>query len=432
MKIFSHSKKNVSDSDELIQLLDSYAGVGLWDAVLFNGDPMHEKSRWTWSSEFRRLCGFENKEDFPDVVGSWADRLHPYDVDPTFDLFTKALSGETQGYDAIYRLKVADGSYRWFRATGGVARNQEGVPSRACGSLVDIHEAKLDQETREERVKHLDQLIQAFDTDITGSLASSSQAATQMQDAAQQQTNMATQSHEKLSQISHISQEASEDVTKISDITTQLSNSISDISLKASEATNVAITISNEAKRTNEVVNSLAGTSQKIGEIIDLINSIAGQTNLLALNATIEAARAGEMGKGFAIVAQEVKALAGQTAAATEEISNQILSIQNQTNDAVEAIDCVNEISHKITELSSGIETAVEEQNSATMDISDKVSVLVKNMERTAGTIDEVASVSESGLAISEQTQSQSYEIVQKANEITTQVGTFLEKIKVA
>ena len=316
--------------------------------------------------------------------------------------------------------------------TGGVARNQDGVPSRACGSLVDIHEAKLDQDTREERVKHLDQLIEAFDTDITGSLASSSQAAKQMQDAAQQQTTMATQSHEKLSQISHISQEASEDVTKISDITTQLSNSISDISLKASEATNVAITISNEAKRTNEVVNSLASTSQKIGEIIDLINSIAGQTNLLALNATIEAARAGEMGKGFAIVAQEVKALAGQTAAATEEISNQIMSIQNQTNDAVEAIDCVNEISQKITVLSSGIETAVEEQNSATMDISDKVSVLVKNMERTAGTIDEVAGASESGLEISEQTQSQSYEIVQKANEITTQVGKFLGKIKVA
>ena len=79
--------------------------------------------------------------------------------------------------------------------------------------------------------------------------------------------------------------------------------------------------------------------AQKIGDVVSLIDEIASQTNLLALNATIEAARAGEAGKGFAVVATEVKSLADQTAHATEEISSQVVQIQEATKNAVGAIN---------------------------------------------------------------------------------------------
>ncbi|MCV0427622.1 MAG: PAS domain-containing protein [Roseibium sp.] len=141
------NKKKLSQNfTELWNLLSRHSGVGLWDALLANGDPMAAESKWRWSHEFRRLLGFDpdDMNTFPDLVGSWADRLHPQDADATFDAFGACLndlSGKT-GYDVAYRLKMKDGSYRWFRAIGGVSRNEFGVAERACGALVDIDAEK--------------------------------------------------------------------------------------------------------------------------------------------------------------------------------------------------------------------------------------------------------------------------------------------------
>ena len=133
-----------------MELLGRYAGVGLWDAVLYQGDAMHAKASWHFSDEFRRLVGFAHgdRQGFPDKVQSWSDRLHPEDSGYTFEAFAACLndkSGRT-GYDVTYRLKMKDGNWRWFRAVGGVARDAQGNPLRACGSLIDVHDQKVDVE----------------------------------------------------------------------------------------------------------------------------------------------------------------------------------------------------------------------------------------------------------------------------------------------
>src|SRR6185369_12057360 len=107
----------------------------------------------------------------------------------------------------------------------------------------------------------------------------------------------------------------------------------------ATEAARVATTAVTVAESTTATVTKLGASSVEIGEVIKVITSIAAQTNLLALNATIEAARAGEAGKGFAVVANEVKELAKQTAEATEDISHKIGAIQNDTQEAVTAVE---------------------------------------------------------------------------------------------
>ncbi len=137
-------REQMREVQERSDLLDNNCGVGLWEAVLHNGDAMHASSRWTWSPEFRRLIGYEAEAEYPNVVQSWSDRLHPDDVAPTFAAFTGHMADRTgrSRYDVTYRLKVRDGSYRWFRATGGCRYAADGTTVRACGSLTDIHQQK--------------------------------------------------------------------------------------------------------------------------------------------------------------------------------------------------------------------------------------------------------------------------------------------------
>ena len=101
---------------------------------------------------------------------------------------------------------------------------------------------------------------------------------------------------------------------------------------------------SGDTQRTQQAVLSLSNTAEQIGAIVGIISTIAAQTNLLALNATIEAARAGDMGKGFGIVASEVKALAKQTSDATEKISHQVTAIQDLTRKSVGEISSIAKV----------------------------------------------------------------------------------------
>jgi len=101
--------------------------------------------------------------------------------------------------------------------------------------------------------------------------------------------------------------------------------------------------IAREVQSSAETINTLGEKSQTIGEIIAVINDIADQTNLLALNAAIEAARAGEHGRGFAVVADEVRKLAERTTEATEEVSQSIRGIQTETSSAVQLIEAGSE-----------------------------------------------------------------------------------------
>ena len=150
----------------------------------------------------------------------------------------------------------------------------------------------------------------------------------------------------------------------------EMSNAIGEISEQITNSTKIAKEAVDKAETTNTTIRSLSKAAEEIGDIIGLINDIAEQTNLLALNATIEAARAGEAGKGFAVVASEVKSLASQTASATEQISTQIASMQDVTGDAVISIESIHEIINNISQAIVGISGAIEEQSSATQEIA--------------------------------------------------------------
>ena len=379
---------------EWLDVLDRHCGVGLWDAILHDGDAMHPKSRWTWSAEFRRLCGFTDEAEFPNVVQSWSDRLHPDDLEPTFAAFGTALKTGGQ-YDTTYRLRMKDGSYRWFRATGGVIKDRRGIARRACGSLVDIHKRKQAEEADRQRQAALDRHTQDFGTAIASVMNELKRAAESIRAADTEMSQAVEMSRAGTAHTADGAEKSADSLASVATAVEQMSSSINEISQQVTHATAAAQRAVQQAGATDTKVGSLAEAASRIGEVVGLISSIAGQTNLLALNATIEAARAGDAGKGFAVVASEVKVLAGQTAKATEEISSQIAAIRTATAEAVDSVRDVGAAIHEVNTVAAAIAAAVEEQAAATREIASSVQSVNTTAQGTMQTMREVSQATE-------------------------------------
>jgi hypothetical protein len=164
----------------------------------------------------------------------------------------------------------------------------------------------------------------------------------------------------------------------------EMSASINEIAKSTASAATVAQEAVEAASTANTTVTNLGSSSQEITEVVNLINNIASQTNLLALNATIEAARAGEAGRGFAIVANEVKDLARATATATEDISKRIEAIQTDSTAAGGAIERIHAIIGEINDLQNTIASAVEEQAATAGEITSNISGVATAAESTS------------------------------------------------
>ena len=176
----------------------------------------------------------------------------------------------------------------------------------------------------------------------------------------------------------------------------------------------------------------LSQAANRIGDVVKLITAVAEQTNLLALNATIEAARAGDAGRGFAVVASEVKALAAQTAKATEEISTQVASMQTATQESVSTIKEIGKTITLISEISSAIAAAVEEQGAATQEISRSVQQAAQLSGEVANSITDVSRGAGETGAASGQVLSSAQLLSSDSTRLKMEVQKFLTNVRAA
>lgn len=274
------------------------------------------------------------------------------------------------------------------------------------------------------------ELAGEFESNVKEVVDTVSSAAGEMRASAESLAGVADRTSDHSSRVATASEQACSMVQAVASGTEELSASVAEIGERVARSTEIAKRAVENAAQTNESIQTLASSGEKIGEVVRLISDVAEQTNLLALNATIEAARAGEAGKGFAVVAAEVKNLANQTASATEEISEQIKSMQFEIQGSVEAIQNVGGIIEEISGVAAEIASAVEQQRSSTQQIAANVSEAAGNAQDVSNSVSDLS-------AATTETQASAAEVLNAADELSRQgetlrgeVDRFLDSVR--
>ena len=278
-----------------------------------------------WSDEFRRMIGFRGESDFPNTIESWSSRLHPDDVEGTFSSFNaciRDLSGRTM-YNVDYRLKIHDGSYRWYHASGNVVRDKNGHPEEIIGVFVDIDAEKKKQEEIEQNTQRKEKFYGELETMLSS-----------------------------------------------------LYGAIDAITTSVSQTTERTVEITNVQEAITQAAEDTRSQTENTLKMSELVMTISKQTNLLSLNASIEAARAGEAGRGFSVVAEEVGKLADSSRDAASKILEELGSMGKAANHIAERIKSINGLIENQAANMKEISASVEEAKA----ISDNIEALSKKL----------------------------------------------------
>ncbi len=283
-----------------------------------------------------------------------------------------------------------------------------------------------------ERAARVNSLVQGFEAEASEVLRTVASAATELSATAASLAETAEDGTRQATAVASAAEQASANVQTVAASSEELASSIAEVARQVRQTASITSRAAEAARETDGTVRGLAEAAGKIGEVVRLINDIAGQTNLLALNATIEAARAGEAGKGFAVVASEVKNLASQTARATEQIGQQIASMQAETARTVEAIAGIGRTIQELDTTTAQVAAASEQQAAATREIGRAVAEAAQGTQEASRSTQGVLEGAVRTGTSAQDLQGASGELARQSERLRGQVDRFLDQIRAA
>jgi aerotaxis receptor len=310
---------------------------------------------------------------------------------------------------------------------------QPGRMLRAMQGLLGYAEQEkieIDRRSTARAKTDLHALADTLESRVHSIVADVGRASTLLADSAQVLSTNADITRQRSQAVQDQAEEVRRNVDSVAAATHELAAAETEISRQVANTAKISRTAEQQAQSTRATVANLSRSADRIGEIVQLITEVAGKTNMLALNATIEATRAGDAGKGFAVVAGEVKALAQQTGHATEEISSQITAIQGETGKTVSAINGITKTISEVSQVSSAVAAAVEEQGAATQEIARSVNEVALGTQRASENVAVVANIARETETMASEVLSSANTLREAAQMLDHEVSDFLVGIR--
>lgn len=291
-------------------------------------------------------------------------------------------------------------------------------------------EADEREQARQDRQNLLNDLADQFERTVGDVVAGVAAASSQLQNTASSMAGSAEESARQTAEVAKSMEEANAGATAAAAASDEFAMSIGEISRQAASSAELARKATDSAQQADVTISALSASAEEVGQIVELIQTIAQRTNLLALNASIEAARGGEAGRGFAVVASEVKELAMQTSRATQQVAEQIRSMQDTTGASVSALRMIAKQVEQLETTAVSIASAVDQQSVAGQDLARSIDIAARNTDRVSSHVEDLRDLSLSTGAAASQVLSSATDLEEQAMTLRGQVQDFLTRVR--
>lgn len=328
-----------------------------------------------------------------------------------------------------------------FEVKGADRGDEIGLMSRAlqvfqknAQEVERMEEEKKEAEAKAaaERRQAMMELADAFDEKVGGIVDAVNKAAGDMQAMSTQLASAVEETTNQSNSVASAAEETNANTQTVASATEELTASVQEISRSVADTAQNARSCADSAKVSQEKLDVLQNAISEIDTVIQAINEVAEQTNLLALNATIEAARAGEAGKGFAVVASEVKSLANQTHKMTDEIASKVDMIKGSAKSTIETINQILVQIETVDSKTANVAAAVEEQSSSTQEISRNIQEAAKGANEISRNVRNIQDASSDSAQATNVLKDASNGLANQSHDLKDAVTKFLGEVRAA